>query len=84
MGAAALQKRLDTFDLDAESELLREIIATARARRRPERSSAFGSSPAFQVTRNHPTGMVLDCVPVIRRTCGPWSSSTVAGLPPPT
>ena len=34
MGAAAIQKRLETFDLDAESELLREIIATGKGQRK--------------------------------------------------
>ena len=34
MGAAAIQKRLETFDLDAEAELLREIIATGKGQRK--------------------------------------------------
>ena len=39
MGAAAIQQRLRDFDLEAEAEKLREIIATGRARRRPVPSS---------------------------------------------
>jgi DNA-directed RNA polymerase subunit beta' len=65
MGAAALQKRLDTFDLDAESELLREIIATGKGQKKTRALKRLRVVTAFQVTRNHPTGMVLDCVPVI-------------------
>jgi DNA-directed RNA polymerase subunit beta' len=65
MGAAALQKRLETFDLDAESELLREIIATGKGQKKTRALKRLRVVTAFQVTRNHPTGMVLDCVPVI-------------------
>jgi DNA-directed RNA polymerase subunit beta' len=65
MGAAALQKRLDTFDLDAESELLREVIATGKGQKKTRALKRLRVVTAFQVTRNHPTGMVLDCVPVI-------------------
>jgi len=65
MGAAALQKRLDTFDLDAESELLREIIATGKGQKKTRALKRLRVVTAFQVTRNHPTGMVLDCVPII-------------------
>ena len=65
MGAAALQKRLDTFDLDAESEMLREIIATGKGQKKTRALKRLRVVTAFQVTRNHPTGMVLDCVPVI-------------------
>jgi len=65
MGAAALQKRLETFDLDAESALLREIIATGKGQKKTRALKRLRVVTAFQVTRNHPTGMVLDCVPVI-------------------
>ena len=34
MGAAAIQKRLESFDLDAEAELLREIIATGKGQKK--------------------------------------------------
>ncbi len=40
MGAAAIQKRLETFDLDAESEMLREIIATGKGQRQDPRAQA--------------------------------------------
>src|SRR3712207_7411862 len=34
MGAAAIQKRLESFDLEAEAEALRETIATGRGQKK--------------------------------------------------
>ncbi len=65
MGAAAIQKRLETFDLDAEAELLREIIATGKGQRKTRALKRLKVVTAFQTTTNHPTGMVLDAIPVI-------------------
>ncbi len=65
MGASALQRRLETFDLDAECTDLREVIATGRGQRKIRALKRLRVVTAFQVTRNNPMGMVLDCVPVI-------------------
>ncbi|SER82345.1 DNA-directed RNA polymerase subunit beta' [Pedococcus cremeus] len=65
MGAAAIQKRLETFDLDAEAELLREIIATGKGQKKTRALKRLKVVTAFQATTNKPTGMVLDAVPVI-------------------
>ncbi|PID97353.1 MAG: DNA-directed RNA polymerase subunit beta' [Actinomycetales bacterium] len=65
MGAAAIQKRLETFDLDAEAQSLREIIATGKGQRKTRALKRLKVVTAFQTTTNSPTGMVLDCVPVI-------------------
>ncbi|PWJ24147.1 DNA-directed RNA polymerase subunit beta' [Branchiibius hedensis] len=65
MGAAALQKRLETFDLDAEAASLRETIATGKGQRKTRALKRLRVVTAFQQTKNHPTGMVLDAVPVI-------------------
>ncbi len=65
MGAAAIQKRLETFDLEAEAELLREIIATGKGQRRTRALKRLKVVSAFLTTTNSPVGMVLDCVPVI-------------------
>ncbi|MBK9475122.1 MAG: DNA-directed RNA polymerase subunit beta' [Tetrasphaera sp.] len=65
MGAAAIQKRLETFDLDAESELLREIIATGKGQRKTRALKRLKVVSAFQTTTNQPSGMVLDAIPVI-------------------
>src|SRR5215203_3801735 len=65
MGAAAIQKRLETFDLAAESELLREIIATGKGQRKTRALKRLKVVSAFQTTTNQPSGMVLDAIPVI-------------------
>ncbi|MCH8627780.1 DNA-directed RNA polymerase subunit beta' [Arsenicicoccus piscis] len=65
MGAAAIQKRLETFDLEAEAELLREIIATGKGQKKTRALKRLKVVTAFQQTANSPMGMVLDCVPVI-------------------
>ena len=65
MGAAALQKRLQTFDLEAEAESLREIIATGKGQRKTRAIKRLKVVSSFLSTTNTPDGMVLDCVPVI-------------------
>jgi len=65
MGAAAIQKRLETFDLDAEAALLREIIATGRGQKKTRALKRLKVVSAFMTTDNNPAGMVLDAVPVI-------------------
>jgi DNA-directed RNA polymerase subunit beta' len=65
MGAAALQKRLETFDLDQEAERLREIIRTGKGQKKTRALKRLKVVSAFLQTRNSPKGMVLDCVPVI-------------------
>ena len=64
-GAAAIKRRLETFDLDAESELLREIIATGKGQKKTRALKRLKVVTAFQTTTNSPMGMVLDCIPVI-------------------
>ena len=65
MGAAAIQKRLESFDLDAEAASLRETIATGKGQRKTRALKRLKVVSAFLTTRNSPMGMVLDCVPVI-------------------
>src|SRR5690606_11510299 len=65
MGAAALQKRLQNFDLQAEVELLREIIATGKGQKKTRAIKRLKVVTSFLTTNNNPDGMVLDCVPVI-------------------
>ncbi|ANS80289.1 DNA-directed RNA polymerase beta' subunit [Serinicoccus hydrothermalis] len=65
MGAAALQKRLESFDLDAEAESLRETIATGKGQRKTRAIKRLKVVTSFLQTKNEPAGMVLDCVPVI-------------------
>ncbi len=65
MGAEAIQKRLQSFDLTAESESLRETIRTGKGQRKTRALKRLKVVSAFMTTTNSPEGMVLDCVPVI-------------------
>jgi DNA-directed RNA polymerase subunit beta' len=65
MGAEALQKLLEGFDLDAEAESLRETIRSGKGQKKLRALKRLKVVAAFQSTRNSPLGMVLDCVPVI-------------------
>lgn len=65
MGAEAIQKRLETFDLDSEAQALREVIATGKGQKKARALKRLKVVSAFRSTTNSPTGMVLDCIPVI-------------------
>nr|PZN00345.1 MAG: DNA-directed RNA polymerase subunit beta' [Actinomycetota bacterium] len=65
MGAEAIQKRLQTFDLVSEAEKLREIIATGKGQRKTRALKRLKVVNAFLTTTNSPAGMVLDAIPVI-------------------
>jgi DNA-directed RNA polymerase subunit beta' len=64
MGAAAIQKRLETFDLEAEALSLRETIRTGKGQKKTRALKRLKVVSAFLTTAT-PMGMVLDCVPVI-------------------
>jgi DNA-directed RNA polymerase subunit beta' len=65
MGAESLQKLLETFDLEAEAESLRETIRSGKGQKKARALKRLKVVSAFLNTRNSPMGMVLDCVPVI-------------------
>lgn len=65
MGAAAIQKRLQDFDVEAEVESLRETIATGKGQKKVRALKRLKVVDAFRKTGNQPIGMVLDAVPVI-------------------
>lgn len=65
MGAAAIQKRLQDFDIDAEVESLRDTIANGKGQKKVRALKRLKVVDAFRKTGNQPTGMVLDAVPVI-------------------
>jgi DNA-directed RNA polymerase subunit beta' len=65
MGAAAIQKRLESFDLEAEADSLREIIRSGRGQRKTRALKRLKVVNAFLTTSNSPEAMVLDAVPVI-------------------
>ncbi|WP_299049879.1 DNA-directed RNA polymerase subunit beta' [uncultured Nocardioides sp.] len=65
MGATAIQKRLQDFDVDAEVENLRDTIANGKGQRKVRALKRLKVVDAFRKTGNQPIGMVLDAVPVI-------------------
>jgi DNA-directed RNA polymerase subunit beta' len=65
MGAAAIQRRLETFDLEGESVTLREIIKNGKGQRKIRALKRLRVVNAFLQTDNRPEAMVLDCIPVI-------------------
>jgi len=65
MGAEAIQKLLEAFDVDAESDNLRETIRSGKGQKKLRALKRLKVVAAFQTTRNNPLGMVLDCIPVI-------------------
>jgi DNA-directed RNA polymerase subunit beta' len=65
MGAEALQRLLESFDLEGEAELLRETIRSGKGQKKVRALKRLKVVAAFLNTRNSPMGMVLDCVPVI-------------------
>ncbi|GAB6986916.1 DNA-directed RNA polymerase subunit beta' [Nocardioides pyridinolyticus] len=65
MGATAIQKRLQSFDIEAEVENLRDTIANGKGQRKVRALKRLKVVDAFRKTGNKPQGMVLDAVPVI-------------------
>ncbi len=65
MGAQAIKERLESFDLEAEAERLRETIRTGKGQKKTRALKRLKVVSAFLTTRNDPRGMVLDAVPVI-------------------
>ncbi|HVT64119.1 MAG TPA: DNA-directed RNA polymerase subunit beta', partial [Mycobacteriales bacterium] len=62
MGAAALQKLLTDFDLEAEAESLRETIRSGKGQKKARALKRLKVVDAFRKTDNKPQGMVLDAV----------------------
>ncbi|MER7012386.1 DNA-directed RNA polymerase subunit beta' [Saccharopolyspora sp. NPDC000359] len=65
MGAEAIQSLLANFDINAEAELLRETIRSGKGQKKLRALKRLKVVAAFQATGNDPSGMVLNCVPVI-------------------
>ena len=65
MGATAIQKRLETFDIEAEVASLRDTIDTGKGQKKVRALKRLKVVDAFHKTNNSPLGMVLDAVPVI-------------------
>ena len=65
MGATAIQKRLQDFDIEAEVGSLRDTIENGKGQRKVRALKRLKVVDAFRKTGNQPIGMVLDAVPVI-------------------
>ncbi len=65
MGAAAIQRRLEDFDLESEVEILKETVRTGSTQRKTRALKRLKVVNAFLSTGTSPASMVLDKVPVI-------------------
>ncbi len=65
MGAAAIRKLLEDFDLEAEAVTLREVIQTSRGQRHARALKRLRVCSAFIHSDNRPEWMILEAVPVI-------------------
>ncbi|MGW0039248.1 DNA-directed RNA polymerase subunit beta' [Gordonia sp. NPDC003376] len=65
MGAEAIKKLLESFDIEAEAESLRETIRSGKGQKKLRALKRLKVVAAFQQSGNSPLGMVLDAVPVI-------------------
>ena len=65
MGAEAIQKLIETFDIPAEAEILRDTIRNGKGQKKLRALKRLKVVAAFQMSGNSPMGMVLNAVPVI-------------------
>ena len=65
MGAEAIKRRLETFDLKAEHALLTDLSENGKGAKKTRAIKRLKVVNSFLTTNNSPTSMVLDCVPVI-------------------
>jgi DNA-directed RNA polymerase subunit beta' len=65
MGAEAIKRRLESFDLEAEAELLHEQIANGKGQKKIRAIKRLKVVNSFLQTGNSPAAMVLVVVPVI-------------------
>jgi DNA-directed RNA polymerase subunit beta' len=65
MGAAAIKRRLETFDLETEHVMLTDLSENGKGAKKTRAIKRLKVVNAFMTTTNHPASMVLDCVPVI-------------------
>ncbi|MCV7298180.1 DNA-directed RNA polymerase subunit beta' [Mycobacterium barrassiae] len=65
MGAEAIKKLIENFDIDAEAEELRDVIRNGKGQKKLRALKRLKVVAAFQSNTNSPMGMVLDAVPVI-------------------
>ena len=84
MGAEAIKTLLAELNLDELSEQLRRELKDASGQKKLRIIKRLEVVESFRSSGNDPTWMIMDVLPVIPPSCGPWSSWTAAGSPPPT
>ena len=65
MGASAIKRRLETFDLETEHKLLTDLSENGKGAKKTRAIKRLKVVNSFLTTSNKPASMVLDCVPVI-------------------
>ena len=65
MGAEAIQTLIRNFDLEAEAEELRTVIAEGKGQKKVRALKRLKVVAAFLRSGNDPAGMILDAIPVI-------------------
>ncbi len=65
MGAEAVRDLLDSIDLEATAEELREVISTGKGQKRAKAVKRLKVVDAFLKSDNSPSDMILDVIPVI-------------------
>ncbi|MEO3760925.1 DNA-directed RNA polymerase subunit beta' [Mycobacterium sp. B14F4] len=65
MGAEAIKRLIENFDIDAEADELRDVIKNGKGQKKLRALKRLKVVAAFQTNSNSPMGMVLDAVPVI-------------------
>ncbi|HEX2027036.1 MAG TPA: DNA-directed RNA polymerase subunit beta', partial [Nitriliruptorales bacterium] len=65
MGAEAIRDLLERHDLESESESLKEVIVSSKGQKKQRAIKRLKVVEAFRTTRNKPTAMVLEAIPVI-------------------
>ncbi len=65
MGAEAIRDLLDSMDLETEAVELRETIQTSKGQKKQRSTKRLKVVEAFRVTKNKPSAMVLEAIPVI-------------------
>ena len=65
MGAEAIRDLLDSMDLEGEATDLRETIQNSKGQKKQRSTKRLKVVEAFRVTKNKPSAMVLEAIPVI-------------------
>ena len=84
MGAEAIKELFKRVDIEALAEELRERMKSDPSlQKRVKYAKRLKVLEAFRKSGNKPEWMILDVIPVIPLSCGPWCRWTAAASPPP-